>query len=282
MRIVKEFSYIKLPENPPRYLKWAFRKVANDLYQIRGAGKIYDYEVLPRWGWEVIYEMLKKLYNIKGFGGFDGIKEEIKEEFLRLYGKFVEDVKGYRITENKRGIGKIMLERYKVYKFFEIPAKKHILGLPGEILYLNYVLHILGFKVDEYLKVQPEFFKVKYLTDDKNGKLWLLAYLILAGVFGYGNLGFLINTHLLFEEFVGEVYGGKRYKGDTFIKPDYVLKDNTPLDAKYKIKVQRSDVYQAFTYAKVLGVNRAILVYPKVKPKVITLGDVSVFIEGIF
>ncbi|MEO0164312.1 MAG: hypothetical protein ABIL51_07605 [candidate division WOR-3 bacterium] len=282
MKRIKEFSYIKLPENPPKYLKWAFRKVGKNVYQIRGAGKIFDYEVLPRWGWEVIYEMLKRVYNIKGFGGFDGVKDEIKGVFLRLYGEFVKNVKGYTITENKRGVGRVMLEKYKIYRVFEIPAKKHSLGLPEDVLYLNYILHLLGFEVDEYMKVQPEFFKVKYLQDSENKKLWLLAYLISIGVFGYGYSGFLINTPLLFEEFVGEVYGGKRYKGDKLIKPDYILEDNTPLDAKYKTKVQRLDVYQAFTYAKVLGVNRAILVYPKIKPKVITLGDVSVFVEGVF
>lgn len=282
MKRVKEFSYIRLTENPLEYLKWAFRKVGKNLYQVRGAGKIYDYEIEPRWGWEVIYEMLKKVYNIKGYGGVDGIKEEIKGEFLRLYEKFVKSVKGYTIIENKRGIGKIMLERYKVYKVFEIPARKHSLGLPEEVLYLNYILNLLGLDVDEYIKVHPHFFKFKYLQDSENKKLWLLAYLISVGIFGYGKLGFLINTPLLFEEFVGEVYGGRRYKGDKLIKPDYILNDYTPLDAKYKSKVQRSDVYQAFTYAKVLGVNRVILVYPKIKPKVITLGDVSVFVEGVW
>jgi hypothetical protein len=279
VRKVREFSYVRIREKIPKSLKWAFRRLGNGLFQVRGAGKAFDYEIEPRWGWEKIYEIFRDLYKVEGKGGKLGIYEWVKGEFLRLYGEVLEE-KGYREEENKRGLGRIMIWKYKPHRFLEIPARRYVLGPSEDVLYLNFVLKVLGFDVGEFVEVPANFFKVRYLREGK--KIWLLSYLILSGVFGYGEEGFLVNTPFLFEEFVGKIYGGKRIFGKGFIKPDFLLEDGTPLDAKYKERVQRSDIYQAFAYAKILGKNRAILVYPKVKPKVITLGDVSIYLEGVW
>ncbi len=279
MKRVREFSYVKFKGEIPRNLRWAFKRSGKGIFQVRGAGKIFDYEIEPRWGWERIYLMLNEVHKFEGKGGEGYISEWVKDEFLRLYREVLTE-RGYREEENKRGLGRIILRKFKPYRFLEIPARKYILGFSEDVLYLNYVLKVLGFEVEEFVSVPPDFFKVKYLREGK--KVWLMAYLILSGVFGYGEKGFLVNTPFLFEEFVGKIYKGKRFSKKGLIIPDFVLSDGTPLDAKYKIRVQRSDIYQAFTYAKVLGKNRAILVYPELKPRVLTLGDVSIYLEGIW
>jgi len=276
---IREFSYVRFKKEFPKSLRWAFRRLGKGTFQIRGAGKVFDYEVEPRWGWEMIYAILRELYHLEGKGGYGEIYGWIKREFLRLYEEVAEE-RGYREEENRKGLGKIILWKYKPHKFLEIPAKKYILGRSEDVLYLNFVLKVLGFDVEDFVKVPPTFFKVRYMRDGR--KIWLLSYLILSGVFGYGETGFLVNTPFLFEEFVGKIYGGRRFLGKGFIKPDFVLEDGTPIDAKYKVRVQRSDIYQAFAYAKILGKSRAILVYPKVKPRVITLGDVSIYLEGVW
>ncbi len=281
MKIVREFSPVKLHSKPPEHLKWAFVRFGK-YYIIRGAGKIYDYDVRPRWGWEVIYEMIDRLYKVPGKGGAIGVFESIKKEFLSLYERFSSKEKGYIQILNKRGIGKILLHKYKIHKMFEIPAKKNVLEKSEDILYLNYVLRILGFDVPIYKIPNEGFLRRKMFYDTENRKIWQLAYLIISGIFGYGNQGFVVNTPLLFEEFVGKIYNGERFKGYGMIKPDFIVEGNVPLDAKYKPEVRRGDIYQAFTYAKVLESNRAILVYPKVKPDAITISDITIFVESVW
>jgi len=54
VRKVREFSYVRIREKIPKSLRWAFRRLGNGLFQVRGAGKAFDYEIEPRWGWEKI------------------------------------------------------------------------------------------------------------------------------------------------------------------------------------------------------------------------------------
>ncbi len=282
MRRVREYDFVPLNFRPPRRLRWAFRKVGS-LYQVRGVGKYRDLTVEPRWGWESLYRMLGTVFGLEeGGGGTEGVVEAIRERFRRLVEEYSKGHAGYRTKENDRGIGRLLPHRYDPLRPTVLPAVGDDLGEPKEILWLNYLLKEMGYEVSEY-EVPPEgAFRMKFL-DEPTEEVWKLAYVIEAGMFGAGDRGFLLNTPYLFEEYVGREFGGVRVRPMEWgIRPDFVLGDGTPMDAKYKVRPTRADVYQAFTYATLMGSRRALLVYPKVVRTDVTLGEVKVEIRGAF
>ena len=279
---VREYDLVPLGFGPPKRLRWAFRRVGS-LYQVRGVGKYRDLIVEPRWGWDVLYRMLGRVFSLEeGGGGVEGIGEAVKGRFRRLVERYSRSRLGYRERENYRGIGRVLPHRYDPLRPTVLPAVGDEMGPPREVLWLNYLLKRMGYEVADY-EVPPEgAFRLKFL-EEPTEEVWKLAYVIEAGMFGEGDRGFLLNTPYLFEEYVGKEFGGVRAKPMEWdIKPDFVLEDGSPMDAKYKVRPTRSDVYQVFTYATLMGSRRAVLVYPKVPSTVITLGEVRVEVRSAF
>ena len=282
MRKVREYNLVPLSFRPPERLRWAFRRVG-PLYQVRGVGKYRDLVIEPRWGWENLYRMLGTVFGLEeGRGGLEEIGEAVKERFRTLVEEYSRSHSGYRERENYRGIGRVLPHRYDPLKPTVLPAVGDEMGRPREVLWLHYLLREMGYEVAEY-EVPPEgAFRMKFL-DEPAEEVWKLAYVIEAGMFGTGERGFLLNTPYLFEEYVGREFGGVRARPmDWDIRPDFVLEDGTPMDAKYKVRPTRADVYQVFTYATLMGSRRAVLVYPRVSPTSITLGGVRVEIRSAF
>ncbi len=282
MRTVKEYDFVPLTPGPPGRLRWAFRKVG-PLYQVRGVGKYRDLVIEPRWGWESLYRMLSSAFGLEeGRGGVEGIEDAVRNRFLKLVEEYARERVGYREAFNVYGRGRILPHRYDPLKPADLPAVGDEMGTPVEVLWLRYLLHLMGYDVDDYEEPPEGAFRLKFYEEPEE-EVWKLAYVIYSGMFGWGNVGFLVNTPYLFEEYVGRRFGGRRV-GDMEwdIRPDFVLKDGTPMDAKYKVHPTRSDVYQAFTYATLLGKERAVLVYPMVEERDIRLGDVLIEVRAAF
>jgi len=78
---VREFSYVRFKKEFPKSLRWAFRRLGKGIFQIRGAGKVFDYEVEPRWGWEMIYAILRELYHLEERGDMGKFTVGLKVSF---------------------------------------------------------------------------------------------------------------------------------------------------------------------------------------------------------
>ncbi len=278
VRRVREYAFVSFRGRIPRRLRWAFRKVG-PLYQVRGVGKYGDLVIEPRWGWESVYRMLDGAFATEeGPGGMEGVEARLREKLLRLVEEYGRERIGYRERFNPYGRGKLLPHRYDPLKPAELPALGDEMDKPREILWLNYLLHVLGYGVVEY-EVPPEgAFRLK-LYEEPGEEVWKLAYTIWSGMFGVGDRGFLLNTPYLFEEYVGREFGASRPKPlEGGIRPDFLVDGKVPLDAKYKPHPTRSDIYQAFTYAVLLGSDRAILAYPFTDREEIKLGSVTISI----
>jgi len=278
---VKEYGYVHINWEIPHPLRWAFRKVGTQ-YQVRGAGKVHDLIIEPRWGWDLIHRMILGTVSVHvGRGGFEGVEESLKERFRQLVLSYVRERIGYREYLNYEGRGKLLPHRYDPLHPTELPASGEEIGVARESLWLWYLLRRLGYDVPRYEKPPPGAIRMKFLEEPRE-EVWKLAYLLELGMFGSGeSSGFLLNTSYLFEEYVGKLFGGKRVKLSVDLKPDFLLPSGVPLDAKYKEKPTRCDIYQAFTYAVYAKTRKAILVFPKTERKTLRMGDVTVEILSL-
>ncbi len=111
--------------------------------------------------------------------------------------------------------------------------------------------------------------------DEPYRSLVLLARTILEGGgihTGHGSspsFSFFVNTARLFEFYAlktlsreFDVEYQRSFSTDGFvIRPDFVI-GRIPADAKYRFSMDNSDIYQAISYAVILGSDRVFLLYP--------------------
>ncbi len=113
------------------------------------------------------------------------------------------------------------------------------------------------------------------LPDEPYRGLVLLAKSILedGGIApGYGqrlSFYFLVDTARLFESYVlhllergFDVQYQRQFKtGPVTIRPDFIV-NGSPADAKYRFAIDNGDIYQAISYAVILGSSKVFLLYP--------------------
>jgi len=252
------------------------------VYQVRGVGKFMDLEIRPRWGWGLLERMLRSVLRVlPGEGGIEGIPEAVANRFKEAVEDYAKSRIGYRYDMNYEGRGRLLPHLYDPTRPLNLPALGERIGRPRELLWLYALLRRLGYDVPEYEEPPPGAFRLKFMEEPRE-VVWKLAYLLDAGMFGAGDRGFLINTPYIYEEYVGSLFGGRRPgRSEWGIRPDFIVGDGIPLDAKYKTSVARADIYQAFTYATLLGSRRAMLVYPRIRSESVRLGDVRVDILSL-